>query len=140
MAVCSSGLPLTPRPRWRWALSCYRRRKLYGLSVIGITTAALLSQSIGDADPVAPAVRLLDTLIGAAVAAVFGYLLWPGARRLPESARSSSALAAARGYFDEAANPAGQRRHWQSSRDAYRLAHQVRATAEAAVPVRMRPR
>jgi hypothetical protein len=34
----------------------------------------------------------------------------------------------------EAVKPAAQRRHWQSVRaEAYRLAHQARATAEAAV-------
>ena len=107
--------------------------KLYGLVVIGITTSALLSQSIGQADPVAPAVRLVDTFIGAAVAVVFGYLLWPEARRFPAYAQLVSALTASHSYLSEAVKPAAQRRHWQSVRaDAYRLAHQVRATAEAA--------
>jgi uncharacterized membrane protein YccC len=59
--------------------------KLYALSVIGITASALLAASIAQMDPVLPAVRLLDTLVGAAVAVVFGYLLWPGARRRPAS-------------------------------------------------------
>jgi uncharacterized membrane protein YccC len=76
---------------------------------------------------------LLDTFIGAAVAVVFGYLLWPEARRFPAYAELSEALTVAHTYLDEAVKPAAQRRHWQSVRaDAYRLAHQVRATAEAA--------
>ncbi|BBZ48326.1 FUSC family protein [Mycobacterium heidelbergense] len=133
LAVFSSGLPLVAATALALGFVVLAAPKLYGLSVIGITTAALLSQSIGHVDPVAPTLRLVDTLIGAAVAVVFGYLLWPGARRFPAYARLSSALAAAHGYFGEAVKPAGQRRRWQSSRDdAYRLAHQVRATAEAA--------
>jgi hypothetical protein len=41
--------------------------------------------------------------------------------------------AVAHGYLDEAVKPAARRRHWQAVRaDAYRLAHQVRDTAEAA--------
>lgn len=54
--------------------------KLYALSVIGITASALLSASIGAPDPVFPLVRLLDTVLGCAIAIVFGYVLWPDAR------------------------------------------------------------
>lgn len=134
LAVCSSGLPLVAATALALGFVVLSAPKLYGLSVIGITSAALLSQSIGQPDPVAPGIRLLDTLIGAAIAVVFGYLLWPGARRLPGSARLSLALASARGYFDEAVKPAAERRHWQAARDdAYRRAHQLRAIAEAAV-------
>ncbi|WP_139829752.1 FUSC family protein [Mycobacterium gastri] len=134
LAVWPSGLPVVVATALALGFVVLSAPKLYGLSVIGITSAALLSQSIGQPDPNAPAIRLVDTLIGAAVAVVFGYLLWPGARRLPGSARFSSALAAARRYFAEAVKPAGQRRRWQATRDeAYRLAHRVRAGAEAAV-------
>jgi hypothetical protein len=43
-------------------------------------------------------------------------------------------LESAHDYLREAVKPAAQRRHWQSVRaEAYRLAHQARATAEAAV-------
>lgn len=108
--------------------------KLYALSVIGITASALLSASIAQMDPVLPAVRLLDTLVGAGVAVVFGYLLWPGARRLPGVAHMDAAVAAASSYLNEAVKEPGERAHWQYRRDeAYRLAHQARAAAQAAV-------
>jgi hypothetical protein len=107
--------------------------KLYGLSVIGVTVSALLSTSIAGVDPVLPGLRMLDTLLGAAVAVVFGYLLWPGARRLPGEARLDAAMAAASAYLDEAVKPPAERVRWQSRRDdAYRLAHQTRAGAQIA--------
>jgi hypothetical protein len=133
LAVLPPGLPLVAATALALGLVVLSVPKLYGLVVIGITTSALLSQSIGQPDPVAPTLRLLDTFIGAAVAVVFGYLLWPEARRFPAYAQLSEALTVAHTYLDEAVKPAAQRRHWQSVRaDAYRLAHQVRATAEAA--------
>jgi hypothetical protein len=133
LAVLSPGLPLVVVTALALGFVVLSVPKLYGLAVIGITTSALLSQAIGQVDPVAPAVRLLDTFVGAAVAVVFGYLLWPEARRFPAYAQLVSGLKAAHGYLSEAVKPAGRRRHWQSVRaDAYRLAHQVRATAEAA--------
>ena len=133
LAVLSPGLPLVVATALALGFVVCSVPKLYGLVVIGITTSALLSQSIGQRDPVAPSLRLLDTFIGAAVAIVFGYLLWPEARRFPAYAQLSGALAVAHNYLDEAVKPAERRRHWQSVRaDAYRLAHQVRATAEAA--------
>lgn len=49
----------------------------YGLSVVGITASALLSASIGTPDPAFPLSRVLDTVLGALIAIVFGYLLWP---------------------------------------------------------------
>jgi hypothetical protein len=108
--------------------------KLYAWYVMGITTSTLLASSIGVAVPILPAVRLLDTVIGAVVAVVCGYLLWPGARRLPGQARLDRAVGAARTYLEEAAQPPGLRAHFQSRRDdAYRLAHQVRSVGEAAM-------
>jgi uncharacterized membrane protein YccC len=134
LAVVPAGLPLVAVTALALGFVVLSVPKLYGLVVIGITTSALLSRSIGQVDPVAPAVRLEDTLIGAAVAVVFGYLLWPEARRFPAYAQLSGALDAADDYLREAVKPAPQRRHWQSVRaDAYRLAHNARANAEAAV-------
>lgn len=107
--------------------------KLYGLNVIGVTASALLSSSIAGVDGVLPGLRLLDTLLGAAVAVVFGYVLWPGARRLPTMARLDAAVAAAKAYLNEATKEPAARTRWQSRRDdAYRLAHQARAAAQAA--------
>jgi uncharacterized membrane protein YccC len=134
LIVLPSGLPLVAVTAFALGFVVLSVPKLYGLVVIGITTSALLSRSIGQVDPVAPVVRLQDTLIGAAVAVVFGYLLWPEARRFPAYAQLSEALEAAHDYLNEAVKPASERRHWQSVRaDAYRLAHNARANAEAAV-------
>jgi uncharacterized membrane protein YccC len=108
--------------------------KLYGLSVIGVTASALLSASIGHIDPFVAGLRLLDTVVGALVAIIFGYLLWPGARRVPSAARLDAALRAAHAYLREAVKPPAERTHWQSVRDdAYRLAHQAHAACQAAI-------
>lgn len=71
-----AGLPLAWWQQGAWYFAVLSAPKLYALSVIGITASALLSASIGNADPVFPLVRLLDTLLGCAIAIVFGYLLW----------------------------------------------------------------
>jgi Fusaric acid resistance protein-like len=134
LAVLSSGLPLVVATALALGFVVLSAPKLYGFSVIGITTSALLSRSIGQVDPVAPVYRLQDTLLGATIAIVFGYLLWPGARRFPAYAQLAGALESAHDYLGEAVKPAPDRRQWQAVRaDAYRLAHQSRATAEAAV-------
>jgi len=107
--------------------------KLYALNVIGVTASALLSSSLAGVDPVLPVLRLLDTMTGAVVAVVFGYLLWPATRRLPGVARLDAALDAARSYLDEAVKEPDARARWQVRRDdAYRLAHQAHAGAQAA--------
>jgi uncharacterized membrane protein YccC len=132
--VVPSGLPVATAAGLALCFAVMTAPKLYALAVIGITNSALLAGSIGAADPVLPGIRLLDTVIGAAVAIVFGYLLWPGARRLPVAARLGSALAAARDYLGEAIKPPGDRVRYQARRDdAYRLAHQARQAAEAAL-------
>ena len=108
--------------------------KLYAVSVVGITASALLSSSLTTVDPVLPVLRLLDTLAGAAIAVVFGYLLWPESRQPPAVAHLGAAVRAARLYLDEAVKTPGERERWQWRRDeAYRLAHQARASAQAAV-------
>ena len=133
LAALPPGLPLVAATALALGFVVLSMPKLYGLAVIGITTSALLSQSIGQADPVLPRLRLLDTVVGAAVAIIFGYLLWPEARRFPAYAQLANALTASHSYLREAVKPAAQRRHWQSVRaDAYQLAHQVHNTAEAA--------
>jgi hypothetical protein len=55
--------------------------KLYALSVIGITASALMSTEIGATDPVTPLVRVGDTVLGALIALVLGYLIWPRSSR-----------------------------------------------------------
>lgn len=108
--------------------------KLYGLSVIGITGSALLSASIGTEDPVYPALRMLDTLAGCAIAIVFGYLLWPGRRTLPFAARPGQAAADAIAYLRQAARPPALRHSWTTLRDqAYASVHLYRASLFAAL-------
>jgi uncharacterized membrane protein YccC len=108
--------------------------KLYGLSVIGITASALLSASIGTDDPVYPALRLVDTLAGCAVALVFGYLLWPGRRSLPFAARPARAASDAVAYLQQAVRRPGERRGWPRVRDqAYWSVHLYRASVSAAL-------
>ncbi len=108
--------------------------RLYALSVIGITGSALLSASIGAEDPVYPALRLLDTLAGCAVAVVFGYLLWPGRHTLPFAARPGRAAADAVAYLREAAVPPRHRANWPAVRDrAYVSVHLYRASVQAAL-------
>jgi uncharacterized membrane protein YccC len=108
--------------------------KLYALSVIGITGSALLSASLGTEDPVYPALRMLDTLAGCAVAIVFGYLLWPGRRELPRSSRPEQPIADAIAYLRQAARVPADRRGWPAVRDrAYLSAHHYRAALQAAL-------
>lgn len=109
--------------------------KSYAISVVGITCAALLSGSIGTVDPATPAIRLLDTLAGCAIALLFGYLLWPGRRRLPPGVDLARAASAAHAYARLAVLPPAQRpRDYPLVRlDAYRLAHATRAAATAAL-------
>ena len=108
--------------------------KLYGLSVIGVTVSAILASSMGHADIVTPAIRILDTLLGAVIAVVFGYLLWPGVRRLPQQARLDDALDAATRYLDDSA--AGQSRDRTTfvrhRDDAYLRAHGAKSACLAA--------
>ncbi|MFK0229911.1 FUSC family protein [Streptomyces sp. NPDC090303] len=107
--------------------------KLYALNVVGVTASALLSSSLTGPDPVLPAVRMLDTLLGAVLAVVLGYLVWPGARRSPGAALWDAAAESAVKYLDEAVRPPADREHFRTRRDeAYLRAHQARATVEAA--------
>jgi uncharacterized membrane protein YccC len=108
--------------------------KLYALNVVGVTVSALLSSSLTGPDSVLPGLRLLDTLLGAVVAVVLGYLLWPGARRLPEAARLDIAARTAARYLDQAAKAPDDRERFPVRREeAYLRAHEARAAAENAV-------
>jgi uncharacterized membrane protein YccC len=132
LAVISSGAWVAVAAAIALAFAVLTSPKLYAFSVIGITASALLSSCIGSSDEVLPMLRVLDTLLGAAIALVVGYLLWPRARRLSESGRLQSAIDAADVYLADAGNgssPALQR----SRDDAYRLAHRVRQNTERAL-------
>jgi uncharacterized membrane protein YccC len=133
-AVYPSGVAVAVAAAAALGFAVAMAPKSYGLNVIGVTASALLSASIGAPDPVSPGIRIVDTVVGAAVAVLFGYLLWPGARRLPEAARLRAALDAAQAYLREAVTPGAHRVAWQARRDdAYRLAHQAAAACAAAL-------
>lgn len=134
LAIVPVGIPIAAAAALALGFAVASAPKLYGLSVIGVTTSALLATSITRGDDVLPAVRLLDTLLGACVAVVFGYLLWPNARRLPSVAHLDDALRAARVYLADAVTPGVRAARWQADRDdAYRLAHQASAACQRAM-------
>jgi hypothetical protein len=134
LVVWSNGVPVAVAAALALGAAVLTAPKLYAWSVIGVTASALLSASIARADPLLPVLRLLDTILGALVAVVVGYLLWPGARRLPATVDLQTALAAARAYLALATRPPQERPLWQTTRDdAYRLAHRARGAAEAAL-------
>lgn len=108
--------------------------RLYAFSVVGVTCSALLSAGIGSSDPVFPLLRLVDTVAGAVIALVFGYLLWPGRRLLPETLRLAAAARAADRYLAQAVLPPDRRTDWVTARDeAFGLAHASRAAAYEAL-------
>ena len=138
-AVTALGLAVLGAPR------------LYALSVVGLTCSALLSASIAHPDPASAAVRVVDTLLGALIALILGYLLWPGRASFPGHHLLDTAVAAAAAYLDrvddasarvEAAVSDARDRAYHS---AHRAAAQIRAAtlepppvdaeAEALVPI-----
>ncbi|MGC5245735.1 FUSC family protein [Gordonia sp. DT219] len=78
LLVLGSGPPVAAAAAIAIGFSVAAAPKSYALSVIGVTCGALMSASIATADPVVPLIRVGDTLIGAAIAVVFGFVLWPG--------------------------------------------------------------
>lgn len=140
IGVLGSGWPVVIAAAISLGFAVLAGPKLYGLSVVGVTCSALLSSCIGAADPVSPAVRLLDTLIGCAIAIVFGYLVWPDRRTAPVVLIETAAAVAE--YLQLAITPPDSRHDWDAIRDrAYRLAHLSRQNAQAALldppPARM---
>jgi uncharacterized membrane protein YccC len=104
--------------------------RVYGLAVVGITGSALLSIAVGDPQGVEPWARLLDTVLGCAVALVFGVLLWPR-RGLPDQSRVFAAAAATLGRQIELLRPdAPEPARASATEEAYRLAHGWRAELE----------
>ena len=140
IGVLGSGWPVVIAAAISLGFAVLAGPKLYGLSVVGVTCSALLSSCIGAADPVSPAVRLLDTLIGCAIAIVFGYLAWPDRRTAPVVLIETAAAVAE--YLQLAITLPDSRHDWDAIRDrAYRLAHLSRQNAQAALldppPARM---
>jgi uncharacterized membrane protein YccC len=132
IAVLGSGWPAALAAALALGFAALARPRLYALSVVGITCSALLSSCIGSADPINPAVRLIDTLIGCVIAIVFGYLLWPGRHQAPVALTETADAVTA--YLDQAVMAPGARRDWVEVRDrAYELAHRTRQRAQAAL-------
>ncbi|GAA4172277.1 FUSC family protein [Gryllotalpicola koreensis] len=120
VAACAIGFAVLLAPR------------LYALSVVGITTSALLSSCFAAPDAVLPALRLGDTAIGCAIALVFGYLFWPGRRSLPVEAHFAATARAAVAYLRVIATTEKLAEELPRLReDAYRAAHESRAAAAA---------
>ncbi|CAM3726421.1 FUSC family protein [Smaragdicoccus niigatensis] len=111
-AVLAAAVLLAAPDNWALALgaavamglSAVAAPKVYGLFVIGITTSTLLSASIGEINPLAPELRLGDTLIGCAIAIIFGYVLWPRRLFVADSPVHASARSVA-AYLRAAADP-----------------------------------
>jgi hypothetical protein len=139
--VAGSGIPVAAAAAVALGAGIALAPLSYGAGVIGVTGSALLSACIPEADPVLPALRLLDTLIGCAVALVVGYLLWPGERQGLDASRArTTALAAAEDFLDQVGRTG---RAPAAIRDeAYRAAHaavaRTRAELDAPPPARRR--
>ncbi|WP_187588971.1 FUSC family protein [Gordonia sp. OPL2] len=134
LALWPYGVPVAVAAAVSLGFAVLTAPKLYALSVVGVTSSALLAVSIGHGDVVLPVIRVIDTLAGAAVAIVVGYVLWPGARRLPQPARLTAACAAAQEYLDQAQLPRDGRVHWARRREeAYLSAHQAKDACLAAL-------
>ena len=105
LLLFGSGWPIAVCAALALGFAAAAAPKLYALSVIGITTSALLSTSIATADPVAPIFRLGDTLLGCLIAMVFGYLLWPRRYRAPDGLDPAPGVDAALDYLAAVEEP-----------------------------------
>ena len=129
LAVVASGAGVALAAAVALAFAVLTAPKLYALSVIGVTASALLSSNIGSPDHVLPLLRVLDTVVGAAIAVIVGFLIWPHARRFSGTDRLRQAVDAARAYLEDAADGASP--SIQRTRDdAYRMVHQLRDNTE----------
>ncbi|WP_238419610.1 FUSC family protein [Gordonia sp. 'Campus'] len=132
LAIWPSGLSVAAVAAAALGFAVLTAPRSYALDVVGVTVSALLASSIGGPDPVGPELRLVDTVIGAAVAVLVGHLLWPDSWRLPRAARINDCVTAAHAYLLEASRPSELRAHWiRRGDDAYRLAHRAREACTA---------
>jgi hypothetical protein len=81
-------LALTSSPAWiagiaalSLGLAAFGAPRLYGLAVVGITGSALLSVALSSPAGLDPWARLLDTVLGCAIALVVGVVAWRGPAR-----------------------------------------------------------
>ena len=129
VAVVAVLLAFTQSPVWISAiaalslgLAAFGATRLYGLAVVGITGSALLSVALSSPAGFDPWARLVDTVLGCAVALVVGVLLWPR-RGLPDPARTFARATAALADYAEHPGPG-------TADDAYRRAHTWRDQLE----------
>jgi uncharacterized membrane protein YccC len=137
-------LALTSSPAWiagiaalSLGLAAFGAPRLYGLAVVGITGSALLSVALSSPDGLDPWARLLDTVLGCAIALVVGVVAWPR-RGLPDQPRAfAQACLALAEYADLALRADGGGRADRPRTDrpeltdeAYRRAHAWRAQLE----------
>jgi uncharacterized membrane protein YccC len=130
VVVVAVLLPLTSSPPWITAvaalslgLAAFGATRLYGLAVVGITGSALLSVALSTPAGFDPWARLVDTLLGCAIALVLGVLLWPR-RGLPDQARTFARACAALADYAETGE------HPETTDRAYLRAHAWRAQLE----------
>ncbi|GAY12954.1 FUSC family protein [Pseudonocardia sp. N23] len=126
LAVTTSPLWLCVAAALALGLAGFAGPRLYGLAVVGITGSALFSIAVGDPPGVEPWARLLDTVLGCAVALVAGVLLWPR-RGVPDQPRTFAAALETLARWialPPDADPA------LATDDAYRAAHGWRAQLE----------
>ena len=131
LAVTSSPVWLSLFAALSLGLAAFAAPRIYGLAVVGITGSALLSVAFGDPHGVEPWARLLDTVLGCAIALVAGVLLWPR-RGVPDQSRAfAAATAALARQIDLELRPdAAVSARGAVTDEAYRTAHAWRAELE----------
>ncbi len=129
VAVVAALLAFAPTPAWTvvvaalsLGLAAFGATRLYGLAVVGITGSALFSVALASPAGLNPWARLVDTVLGCAVALVVGVVLWPR-RGLFDPARSFARAAAALATYAEHPGPV-------TADHAYRRAHLWREQLE----------
>jgi Fusaric acid resistance protein-like len=133
LTVWHSGRPVAAVAVLALGFAVLAAPRLYALSVMGLTTSALLSASIAHPDPSAPIVRIVDTALGAAIALIFGYLLWPGRRSTPGRDVARQAVTSCAAYLHDVAafGPGEPPPLLRQRDDAYRQAHRAAAAVTA---------
>jgi uncharacterized membrane protein YccC len=97
--------------------------RLYGLSVVGITTSALVASALADPARVEPWIRLGDTALGCLVVLVLGYLVWPRHGEPDPARRTAQVAAAVAAYADLELRLPDDPRLAGARDEAYRWAH-----------------
>ena len=135
LVVAAIGpVPLIVGAACALGLAVLANARLYGLAVVGITGSALLSIALSAPQDIEPWARLLDTVLGCAIAVVVGLLAWP-ARGLPDQHRALATTTTTLGAQVAAElDPVASTAIRAAARDdSYRQAHAWRAELERAL-------